>query len=70
LVGEMLRLDPRLPPRWRSLSFRVCWRGRRVAVRVKSGMAEVALVSGQEMEIAIAGGTRKLAPGAAVQVPL
>ena len=70
LMGEMLRLDPRLPPQWRSLSFRVCWRGRRVAVRVASGMAEVALVSGQGMEIAIAGSTRKLAPGAAVQVPL
>ena len=34
LKGDMLGIDPRLPPQWRSLSFRVCWRGRSVAIRI------------------------------------
>jgi trehalose/maltose hydrolase-like predicted phosphorylase len=36
LSGETLGIDPRLPPQWRALSFRVCWRGRWVALRLTS----------------------------------
>ena len=34
LKGDTLGIDPRLPPQWRSLSFRVSWRGRSVAIRI------------------------------------
>jgi trehalose/maltose hydrolase-like predicted phosphorylase len=70
LSGETLGIDPRLPPQWRALSFRVCWRGRCVALRVTAGNVEATLVAGEVIEIRIAGAIRRLAPGTTVQVPL
>jgi trehalose/maltose hydrolase-like predicted phosphorylase len=70
LAGERLRIDPRLPPQWQSLSFRVCWRGRRVSVRVAARMAEAELVSGGAMEVTIAGVTQQLKPGTKLEVSL
>jgi trehalose/maltose hydrolase-like predicted phosphorylase len=32
--GDTLGIDPKRPPQWRSLSFRVFWRGRSVAIRI------------------------------------
>jgi trehalose/maltose hydrolase-like predicted phosphorylase len=69
LSGDTLGVDPRLPPRWRSLSFRVCWRGRSVAIGIADGTVRATLVEGEGMEIRIAAATLKLAPGATVQVP-
>ncbi len=69
LTGEAPRIDPRLPTQWQALSFRVCWRGRRIAVRVTGGAVEAGLVSGEPMEIVIAGKRRELIPGAAIEVP-
>jgi trehalose/maltose hydrolase-like predicted phosphorylase len=34
LMSDPLGINPRLPPRWRGLSFRVCWRGRSAAFRI------------------------------------
>ncbi|MBV9724793.1 MAG: glycoside hydrolase family 65 protein, partial [Gammaproteobacteria bacterium] len=68
LTGEMPRIDPRLPPHWRALSFRVCWRGRTLEVRVAAPSVEVGLRSGKEMGIEIAGAPHRLAPGGTVQV--
>src|SRR5215470_1416940 len=34
LMGDALGVDPKLPPQWRSLSFRVCCKGRSVAIRI------------------------------------
>jgi trehalose/maltose hydrolase-like predicted phosphorylase len=67
LKGDMLGIDPRLPPQWRSLSFRVCWRGRRVAIRVTGRTAQATLVEGEAMELRIGTATRKLTPGAALE---
>jgi trehalose/maltose hydrolase-like predicted phosphorylase len=64
----MLGIDPRLPPQWRSLSFRVSWRGRCVAIGIAGGAVRATLVEGEGMEIRIAAVTRKLAPGATLQV--
>ncbi|MBN9560019.1 MAG: glycoside hydrolase family 65 protein [Alphaproteobacteria bacterium] len=69
LTGEAPRIDPHLPPGWQSLSFRICWRGRRIAVRVTGDTVGVGLVSGGAMEIVIAGKTCELEPGATVEVP-
>src|SRR5262249_30216545 len=63
--GDTLGIDPRLPPQWRSRSFRVCWRGRSVAIRITSRTVQATLVDGEAMEIRIAATTRKLTAGRA-----
>jgi trehalose/maltose hydrolase-like predicted phosphorylase len=68
LKGDMLGVDPRLPPQWRSLSFRVCWRGRSVAIRITDEIVQATLVEGEGMEMRIGAATRTLAPGATLQV--
>jgi trehalose/maltose hydrolase-like predicted phosphorylase len=68
LMGDTLGIDPRLPPQWRSLSFRVCWRSRSVAIRIAGGTVQVALVEGDAIEMRIAAATHKLTPGATLQV--
>jgi trehalose/maltose hydrolase-like predicted phosphorylase len=64
LTGEKLSMDPKLPPQWRSLSFRVCWRGRVVAIRIAGKNVQARLVEGKAMELRIAGATHKLMAGA------
>jgi hypothetical protein len=34
LMGDTLGINPRLPPQWRGLLFKVCWRGRSVGIRI------------------------------------
>jgi len=67
LKGDTLAIDPKLPSQWRGLSFRVCWRGRSVAIRVAGRTVQATLVDGKAMEMRIAATTRKLTPGATVQ---
>jgi len=69
LSGEMLAIEPRLPPQWRALSFRISCRGRSVAVRLTAGHTEATLAAGEAMEITIGGAVRRLEPGATVQMP-
>jgi trehalose/maltose hydrolase-like predicted phosphorylase len=66
--SDTLGIDPRLPPQWRSLSFRVRWRGRSVAIRITGRTVEAMLVEGEALEMRIAAATRKLTAGAALQV--
>jgi trehalose/maltose hydrolase-like predicted phosphorylase len=63
LKGKIVGLDPRLPPQWRSLSFRLCWRGRSVAIRIVGRTLKATLLEGEAMDIRIAARTRKLSPG-------
>jgi trehalose/maltose hydrolase-like predicted phosphorylase len=70
LMGDTLGIAPRLPPQWRSLSFRVCWKGRTVAIRVAGSTVQANLVEGEAMEVRIAGAARPLAPGATLEVVL
>jgi trehalose/maltose hydrolase-like predicted phosphorylase len=65
LRGDMPALDPRLPPEWRSLSFRMRWRGRSLAVRIAGADVEARLLEGDPMDMRIAGAIRHLAAGAA-----
>ena len=67
LKGDTLGIDPKLPPRWRSLSFRVCWRGRTVAIRIVGGTVQAMLVQGEAMEMRIGTATRKLTAAATLQ---
>jgi trehalose/maltose hydrolase-like predicted phosphorylase len=68
LMGDIVGIDPRLPPQWQSLSFRVCWRGRSVAIRIAGTNVQATLFNGHAMEIRIAGATHKLTPGETLQV--
>src|SRR5262252_7181821 len=68
--GETLGIEPRLPPHWRSLSFRVCWRGRSVAISIAGKTVTATLVEGEAMDIRIAATTRKLTAGAPVQASM
>jgi trehalose/maltose hydrolase-like predicted phosphorylase len=70
LMGDTLAIDPKLPPQWRSLSFRVRWRGRSVAIRVAGSTVQVTQTNGEAMEMRIAGATRQLTAGAPLQVLL
>ena len=67
LRGDTLGIDPRLPPQWRSLSFRVCWRGRSVAIRIAGRTVQATLV-GEAMEMRIGPATQKLTAGTTLQL--
>jgi len=67
LRGDTLGIDPRLPPQWRSLSFRVCWRGRTVAIRI-AGRAVQATLAGDAMEMRIGAVTQKLTEGTTLKL--
>jgi trehalose/maltose hydrolase-like predicted phosphorylase len=66
--SDTLGIDPKLPPKWRSLSFRVFWRGRSVAIRISGRTTQATLVEGEPMELRIGGATRQLTAGAMLQV--
>jgi trehalose/maltose hydrolase-like predicted phosphorylase len=70
LTTDTIAIDPKLPPQWRSLSFRVCWRGRSVAIRIAGRNVQATLVEGEAMEMRFAAATQKLTPGATVDVTL
>jgi trehalose/maltose hydrolase-like predicted phosphorylase len=70
LKSDMLGIDPRLPPHWRSLAYRVCWRGRSVAIRIAGKTAQATLADGEGMDIRIAGTRGKLTPGVTVEVSI
>jgi trehalose/maltose hydrolase-like predicted phosphorylase len=64
LAGDTLGIDPKIPPQWRRLSFRVFWRGRSVAIRMTSGTAQATLLEGEAMELRIGTAIQLLTPGA------
>jgi trehalose/maltose hydrolase-like predicted phosphorylase len=63
LTGDILKVDPHLPSSWRSLAFQVLWGGREVAFRITAEGVEATLVSGEPVEVWIAGEVRNLKPG-------
>jgi trehalose/maltose hydrolase-like predicted phosphorylase len=70
LMGDTLGIDPKLPPEWRSLSFRVCWRGRSVAIRLAGQRAAVTLVEGEPMKMRCAAMTKTLTTSETLDVAL
>jgi trehalose/maltose hydrolase-like predicted phosphorylase len=52
---EGMALDPRLPPKWTSMAFRVQWRGRRVHLRLTQAtrMLEATLEVGEPMSLRV-----------------
>jgi trehalose/maltose hydrolase-like predicted phosphorylase len=70
LRGDILGIDPRLPPEWRSLAFRVCWRGRSVGIRIAGRTVQATLAEGEPMEMRIATAKRKLTAGETLHVSI
>src|SRR5215468_9427945 len=70
LKGDTPGIDPRLPSQWRGLSFRVCWRGRTVAIHIAGRTVEATLLEGKPMEMRIGAATGKLTAGVKQQVSL
>jgi trehalose/maltose hydrolase-like predicted phosphorylase len=70
LKGDTLGIDPRLPPQWRGLSFRVSWRGRSVAIGIAGNTVQATLVEGEGMDMRIGATTAKLASGAVLQMSI
>jgi trehalose/maltose hydrolase-like predicted phosphorylase len=70
LMGDTLGINPKLPPQWRSLSFRICWRGRIVEIRIADRTVQATLVQGEAMDIQIAGGAHRLLAGTTLQVSI
>jgi trehalose/maltose hydrolase-like predicted phosphorylase len=64
LSEDCLAVDPRLPPEWRSLSFRAWWRGRCVALRIAGGNVEATLVEGDVLEMRVGAAVLNLTAGA------
>jgi trehalose/maltose hydrolase-like predicted phosphorylase len=62
MTGDTLAIDPKLPDEWRELSYRVCWRGRTIGVRIADAAVEVTLLTGEPIDIRIAGVTERLMP--------
>ena len=67
LSGDEISISPRLPPTWRSVSFAVFWRGRRVQVRIAGTTARVAISDGEPVNIRIMGELRSLQGGGVVE---
>ena len=64
MTGDTLSLEPRVPPHWRALGFSVCWRGRRVRIRIlPGGQVEAALEAGPSMTLVVHGTARVLKEG-------
>jgi trehalose/maltose hydrolase-like predicted phosphorylase len=68
LTDDVLAIDPRLPPQWRSLAFRVCWRERTVAIHVGRGTVQATLEHGDAIEMRIGDRTWTLTPATPLQV--
>jgi HAD superfamily hydrolase (TIGR01509 family) len=68
--GDLLGIDPKLPRRWRSLSFRVGWRGRSIAFRISGRHVHASLVRGEAVDLRIGELQPTLAPGSDVDVIL
>jgi trehalose/maltose hydrolase-like predicted phosphorylase len=64
LRADVLALDPRLPPSWRSFGFRAHWRGRVVKVRVDqdSQLLAATLEAGEPMTLVVSEEPHALRP--------
>jgi trehalose/maltose hydrolase-like predicted phosphorylase len=72
LRADAVALDPRLPPSWRSLGFRVHWRGRLVKVHIEPGSSLLAatLEAGEPMALVVSEQRHALRPGETLRLPI
>jgi trehalose/maltose hydrolase-like predicted phosphorylase len=65
LLSDGLAVDPRLPANWRSLGFRLQWRGRRLSIRIEQAgqILEAMLDAGEPMTLVVSGEPHELRCG-------
>ena len=65
LRADGLALEPHLPAEWRSLSFRVQWRGRHLQIRIdQAGLGlEATLEAGEPMKLTLGGASHEVRLG-------
>ena len=68
-LGE-LSFDPRLPPAWPSLSYRMEWKGSRLRVRLTESAMEVEVLEGDAVSFSVRGVTYIAEAGAPRRIPL
>jgi trehalose/maltose hydrolase-like predicted phosphorylase len=68
MSGDILAIDPKLPDHWQSLSFRVCWKRRIIAIRIAGEIVCTTLISGPAINIRVCGADRTLAPRQELEV--
>ena len=72
LLDRGLSFDPHLPAGWRSLGFRVQWRGRQIKVRIEEdgGALYAILERGEALTLLVRGEPRELHRGRTLRAPL
>jgi trehalose/maltose hydrolase-like predicted phosphorylase len=70
LSGDVISLNPRLPPQWRGMSFSAQWRGRSVAVSIAGAVVRLSVSEGEPLQIQIAGAMHAVKAGVALEVDL
>jgi trehalose/maltose hydrolase-like predicted phosphorylase len=70
MTADTLSLAPKLPPQWRSLSFRLCWKGRTVSIHIAGEAVEATLLTGEPMDIRVAGIKKGLTASRAVKLAI
>ena len=70
LQSDGIKLDPRLPADWHSLSFGFQWRGRRLKIRIDQPgqLAEATLEAGEPMTLTVSGKPHELRRDQALRV--
>jgi trehalose/maltose hydrolase-like predicted phosphorylase len=70
LHSDGIKLDPRLPAHWNSLSFGFQWRGRRLKIRIDQPgqLVEATLVAGEPMTLVVSGKPHELRRDQALRV--
>ena len=68
LKTDCVALDPRLPAEWRSLAFRIQWRGRTLRIRIRQAedVVEATLEAGETIALSVSGRRHDLRLGDAV----
>jgi trehalose/maltose hydrolase-like predicted phosphorylase len=72
LLDRGLGFDPHLPAGWRSLGFRVQWRGRQLKIRIEADgdVLDATLERGEALTLLVRGEPHELHPGQALRVSL
>jgi alpha,alpha-trehalose phosphorylase len=69
-AGGKLKLEPRLPPEWNRLAFRLHHQDRNVAVEITRGEAILTLTEGSSIPVTISDEEHQLLAGEPVKVPI
>lgn len=72
LLSDGIAFDPQLPKGWRSLDFRVQWRGRHLKIKIDQAQRrlDATLESGDQMTLVVCGKPHELHHDQALQVAL